>query len=312
VAMTTLEARRRAGSGGAMPRVVVVTRKTDYERVVDRHGTRAQARFFLASRGQDLEEAQSRHDRFQRALRHVVGSIPLSWRRANVRRAELDRFLFEPADTIVVVGQDGLVANAAKYLDGQSVIGVNPVPGYFEGVLVNHTPGDVAELLPATVYGEAERELRTMARVTLDDGQALCALNEVFVGHRTHQSARYRITFGQQTERHSSSGLIITTGTGATGWAKSITRQHREPPLLPSPTDHWLTFLVREPWPSVATGTALAGGVVAPETPLTLVSELNDGGVIFGDGIESDCLAFRWGLSATIAPAEKKLALIRT
>jgi NAD kinase len=64
-----------------------------------------------------------------------------------------------------------------------------------------------------------------MAHARLDDGQQLLALNEIFVGHRTHQSARYRIRpADEQEERHSSSGVIVSTGTGATGWARSIQR----------------------------------------------------------------------------------------
>lgn len=41
-------------------------------------------------------------------------------------RGDLDRFLFEPDDIVLALGQDGLVANVAKYLDGQPVIGSNP------------------------------------------------------------------------------------------------------------------------------------------------------------------------------------------
>ena len=42
-------------------------------------------------------------------------------------RGDLDRFLFEPDDLVVIVGQDGLVANVSKYLDGQPVVGINPI-----------------------------------------------------------------------------------------------------------------------------------------------------------------------------------------
>ena len=62
--------------------------------------------------------------------------MPADWRQALVRRADLDRFLFGPEDVVVAVGQDGLVANVAKYLDGQPVLGVNPAPDLYDGVLV--------------------------------------------------------------------------------------------------------------------------------------------------------------------------------
>src|SRR5690606_19622356 len=98
-------------------------------------------------------------------------------------RELLDRFLFEPEDVVVALGQDGLVANVAKYLAGQPVIGVNPDPGRYDGVLVRNPPQAVADLLDAAVAGRARVERRTMAAASLDDGQHLIALNEVFIGH---------------------------------------------------------------------------------------------------------------------------------
>jgi len=42
------------------PRAVFVTRETDFELLVARHGTREQSRFFLETRGQRLEDAERR------------------------------------------------------------------------------------------------------------------------------------------------------------------------------------------------------------------------------------------------------------
>ena len=80
-----------------------------------------------------------------------------------------------------MVGQDGLVANVAKYLSGQPVIGIDPEPDRNAGVLVTHAPTDAAELLRSTTSIEE----RAMVRASLDDGQRLLALNEIFVGPAT-------------------------------------------------------------------------------------------------------------------------------
>ena len=85
-----------------------------------------------------------RHHRTRRALAEVAAAVPLQWRQARVERADLDRFLFAPEDVVVVVGQDGLVANAAKYLAGQPVVGIDTDPGRNPGVLVRHRPADAA------------------------------------------------------------------------------------------------------------------------------------------------------------------------
>jgi len=290
------------------PRAVFVTRETDYELLLARHATRGQAKFFLGTRGQDIDVLEERHRQLHAALHAARAAVPGDWRQASVARADLDRFLFAPEDVVVVVGQDGLVANVAKYLDGQPVLGLNPAPDLYDGVLVRIPLARFPSLLPASVAGAAPAERRTMVEARLDNGERLLALNEVFVGHHSHQSARYRIACGDAAEDQSSSGLIVASGTGATGWARSITEATRTPMPL-DPQEHAVAFFVREPFPSVATGTSLRVGKLAA-APLAVTSRMNDGGVIFADGIEQDFLAFDWGRGVTLGPAAQTLHLV--
>jgi NAD kinase len=179
----------------AKPRLVIVHRRTELQELLDRHATRGQAEFFLRTRGRSLQDVQERHDRITAALATVRAAIPSEWRQAEVERTDLSRFLLTPEDIIAVVGQDGLVANAAKYLNGQPVIGIDPEPGANPGVLVRHAPAAVAKLLnKAATAGPVQWNCAELATVTafLDDGQELSALNEVFIGHASHQSARYQ------------------------------------------------------------------------------------------------------------------------
>lgn len=291
------------------PRAVVVTRPTELEELLARHATRGQAAFFLEQRGQNLGVIEADHARVLDAVAAVSQAIPIRWRRARIERAELSRFVFEPGDIVVAVGQDGLVANVAKYLDGQLVVGVNPDRGRFDGVLVRHAPRAVRKLLPSAAAERLEIEERTMVTAELDDGQRLVALNEIYLGHRTHQSSRYRLAWGHASERHSSSGLICATGTGATGWARSICLRREGAPPLPGPGDPAVAFLVREAFPSRATGTELVSGVVSGSDRLEVISEMNHDGVIFGDGIEGDRIDFHWGMSASVGVAPRALRL---
>lgn len=290
------------------PRVVVVTRPSEYQLLLAQHGTREQARFFLRTRAQAIEPIQAAHEAFSQARHQVLGAIPTSWRQAAIERSDLHRFLFEPSDLVVAIGRDGLVANVAKYLHGQTVIGIDPAPGHNAGVLVRHRPEHAGKLLQAGARGRLRVEARTKVHVELDDGQSLIALNELFIGHPSHQSARYRITCAAGSERHSSSGVVVTTGTGATGWARSIVRERLDTVALPGPTDPALVFFVREAWPSPTTGTTLTQGRIEPGEALELTSELDEG-VVFGDGIEADRLEFRWGMRARIRVAEQRLRL---
>ena len=297
-------------SATVTPRAVVVTRPTEYEALLVRHGTREQARFFLEQRGRSLQEVSDRHARRDAALQTVSSGVPMRWRRTRVDRADLDRFVFGPEDVVVVVGQDGLVANVAKYLTGQPVLGVNPDRELHDGVLVRHDAVAATGLLAATADGQARVESRTMVQATLDDGQRLLALNEIFVGQRTHQSALYRIRWQGHEERQSSSGLIVSTGTGATGWARSIAGQAPPAFELPGPTQTRLAFFGREPVPSRSTGTAIQRGLVAEGESIEISSEMNELGTVFGDGIEADRLDFRWGMRLTVGIAGNRLNLI--
>ncbi|MEI8410312.1 MULTISPECIES: hypothetical protein [unclassified Kribbella] len=290
------------------PRAVLVHRATELTELVARHGTRQQAGFFLAGRGRDLAELDARHQAQQDALAMVSAAIPLDWRRAVAERNDLDRFGFGPEDVVIAVGQDGLVANVAKYLDGQPVIGVDPEPGRNPGVLVPHEPAAIADLLRTDLSAAAE--LRTMVAAGTDDGQRLLALNEVYVGHRTHQSARYRLRSPDALEeRQSSSGLLVGTGTGSTGWCRSAWQERHSPLTLPTATESTLSWFVREAWPSPATGTSCTEGLLKTDQQLTVIAESDL--VVFGDGIESDTLALSWGQRLDLSVAETRLHLVR-
>ena len=293
-----------------VPRAVLVERPSEYDELLARHATHEQVRFFLSQRGRALDEVLERHAALAATHRAVLGAVPADWRTATVLRADLDRFLFEPGDLVLALGQDGLVANVAKYLDGQPVIGLNPDPEHVPGVLVRNPPAAAGDLIADLARGAARVEERTMARALLDDGQEVLALNEIFVGHATHQSARYTIALGERSERQSSSGVIAATGTGATGWAASINRGLARPLALPGPQEPALAFFVREAWPSTVTGTTLTAGRLTAAEHLTITCELGEGGTVFGDGIEADHVAVDWGQRIELGAASRTLRLV--
>ncbi|MCC7509542.1 MAG: hypothetical protein IT464_09220 [Planctomycetes bacterium] len=300
-----------------LPRIVVITRPTPLDMLLRRFGTQDNARFYVESRGQDFARVLHIHELQQQAVTAVLRAIPAEQRRAQVSRDDLDRFLFNRDDVVFAIGQDGLVPNVAKYLDGHTLVGFNPDPATVGGLLCRFTPAESAAVIAALnagTLGGFVLERRTMVVAVREDGQQLLALNELFIGHHSHQSAKYRISVSGpdsvQSERHSSSGVIVSTGTGATGWTASIVKQRGIAQPLPAATERRLAYMVREPWPSIATGTEVNFGFVTEGETLTLSSEMEEGGVVFGDGIEADFIEFNEGQTITVRLADRTLNLL--
>ena len=173
-----------------------------------------------------------------------------------------------------------------------------------------------------TAADQREHQAVTMAKATLNDSQVLYAVNDLFIGPKTHTSARYEIQSGKHKEVQSSSGVIVSTGLGSTGWMKSIVTgsigiaagmQHTQADFsyrAASWDSDNLQFAVREPFPSRSSEAGLVFGIVSARQPLLLSSFMPENGVIFSDGIEADFLEFNSGAKATIAVAEKQGRLI--
>jgi hypothetical protein len=292
------------------PRAVLVHRRTELDELIERHATRGQAAFFLSARGRSIDEVEQRDRAVKAAIGSVSAAVPADWRRALVERADLPRWTFDAGDIVVIVGQDGLVANVARYLSGQPVIGINPDPQINPGVLVPHSPAAASALLADTGAGPGRyrTQERVMVQAAVDDGQVLIALNEIFIGQPTHQTARYTLMAGGRAERQASSGLIVCTGTGATGWGRSAWLERHSAVDLPAPADQRLAWFVREAWPSPVTGTSCTEGTVGAGQSVDVSAE-SDGLVAFGDGIECDSVTLSWGqrVSVSLAPATLRL-----
>lgn len=304
-------------------RLVLVTRQTELEALIERFQTRSQAEFYLKQAGHDFDAIQHRHAVYAAALTRVRAAIPAGTKVQVLDRRTLPQYGFDARDVVVTLGQDGLVANVAKYLDGQPLLAVNPDPETIDGILLPIAVPAFGQVLNRTLAKTAEIKAVTMAEVRLSDGQVLRAVNDLFFGAASHASARYRIKLGRKFEEQSSSGLIVSTGVGSTGWLRSlyagalaITRQlHPDLPDLPEPMPmSWdaqeLAFNVREPWPSLTTGASLVSGLLTPRQSLTLTSRMPDGGVIFGDGMQADYLPFNAGVTAHVGIASTRLQLV--
>ena len=306
-------------------KIILVTRKTRLEGLVERFNTLGQAKFYIEHSGGDFALYEREHTAYVNALSKLRTALQRLAKMQEIERGFLPNFLFAPEDVIVTIGIDGLVVNTAKYLDGQPVVAVNPDHAHIDGILL---PFNIQTAIPAVqkiLKGEVQARQISMAEATLNDSQTLLAFNDLFIGAKTHVSARYKIRQQDQEEHHSSSGIIVSTGVGSSGWLSSLfnmangmyevfSRDKEHAIVLPPMRLQWesdqLVFVVREPFVSKTSGAEIVSGLVSPASPLVIESEMADGGVIFSDGVEADFLPFNSGAIATINLAKKKTNLV--
>src|SRR5207247_452981 len=182
----------------------------------------SQARFYIEHQGADFSDYFREDETYHRALSEVQAVLAQVGRVQIVDRGFLPNFVFAPDDTVVTLGQDGLVANTLKYLNGQPVVGVNPDPTRWDGPLLPFRLRDLAKVLPDVFTNRRPTRTVTMAQARLNTGQTMYAVNDLFIGPKSHGSARYTIQLGTASEMHSSSGVIVSTGLGSTGWLRSL------------------------------------------------------------------------------------------
>ena len=304
-------------------RLVVVRRRTRLDELIARFNTRGQARFYIEHSAEgtgNFAEYEAEHEAYERSLELVYRATDVGLPRHVIDRDLVPTYTFGDMDVVVAVGQDGLVANVAKYALERPLVGVNPDPERFDGVLLPFLADHCAAAVASVLDGRATVRRVTLAEARLTDGQRLLAFNDLFIGARSHVSARYALQRGAAREAQSSSGVLVSTGAGSTGWISSVFNMAAGVtalaggmggrPIRLEWDDPRLLFAVREPFVSRHSSAEHIAGILEANETLQLQSMMPTGGVIFSDGIESDFLSFDSGAIATIGASSRAASLV--
>ena len=304
-------------------KIILIKRKTRLEELVHRYNTIEQAKFVIEHSGSDFSDYVLEDQNYKRVITSITAVLEKISYVQILEREYISTYIFGRDDIVVAVGQDGLVANVLKYLDEQPLLGVNPDAKRYDGVLLPFRPEDLEKVMTEVIHNERKFKEVTLARVDLNDGQFLLGVNDIFIGPKSHTSAQYILSQNEAKERQSSSGIIISTGLGATGWLKSILAGalkimesccDREIELTQREAFNWnsdfLYYTVREPYPSKWTSANMVFGKIEGHSLLKIQSLMPENGVIFSDGMESDYLHFNSGSEATISVAGHKGRLV--
>ena len=299
-----------------MNKVILVTRKTRLEDLIRKYNTAEQAKFYIEHLGADFSDYIREDEAYKKAVSAVMQAAKTYARVQRIDRDFLPNMIFGRQDIVIAVGQDGLVANILKYLDGQPLIGINPEPDRWDGGLLPFEAEDTERVLLQVLKGSGNVREITMALARTRDGQTMLAVNDLFVGQKTHVSARYDISWNDRQESQSSSGSIISTGLGSSGWYRSVMAQasgiaeYFGAPRFLSRGLAWeeraLSFVVREPFPSRRTQAGIVYGRLSEQDTFRVVSQMPENGVVFSDGMESDAIEFNAGTEITVEVAPKR------
>ncbi len=301
-------------------KIIIVTRKTRLAELIERFNTRGQVKFYLDHAGADFSEYEAEDSIYNRALDSIREQLQIGLKLQTVERQIVPTLVISEKDILVTVGQDGLVANTAKYAGKQPIVAVNPDTSRFDGVLLPFTEQQAGAAVAAVLEGRAKVKEVTLAEAVLADGQRLLAFNDLFIGAASHISARYRIEHKKHGEEQSSSGIIVSTGAGSTGWLSSVFNMadgvsrafggSGPRPVVLRPEDKRLIFAVREPFKSRHSQAGITAGTIENGENLGIKSRMPMNGVIFSDGMESDFLQFNSGATVSIGPATQRARLV--
>lgn len=298
---------------------IIVKNKTRLESLIERFNTKAQAKFYIERLGGNFEDYEIEHETFHNSLVSLQTQLSKSIKNKTVERVYLPSFIFSEKNLIIVIGQDGLVANTAKYSNNCPIIAVNPDKERYDGILLPFDTTNFLNGVENVIKNQYNSRTVRFAEAKLNDGQRLLAFNDLFIGASSHISAHYKISFNSKTEEHSSSGLIVSTPAGSTGWLSSIFNmaygvtnlfEKNLKPKRPKLKDSELLFAVREPFQSIRTQTGITTGIIRNQNHLKIESLMPTSGVIFSDGIETDFLKFNSGSIATIGIAPETAKLV--
>ena len=302
---------------------IVVINKTRLESLIERFNTKAQARFYIEHSGGVFQDYEDEHETFHRSLETVVQSMQDELKIKVVERKFVPNFLFSEKDMVVVVGQDGLVANVAKYVKELPILAINPDSSRYDGILLPFNMNNFALGWRRLLDNKATLKEVTLAEARTNDGQHLLAFNDFFIGPASHTSARYKITHGRKSEQQSSSGIIVCTGAGSTGWMSSVINMANgvtgafgrgKNPLNTSLNmkwdTNWLAFAVREPFQSKHSTIKVSAGVISRAEKLIVESYMPSNGIVFSDGVEADFIHFNSGTTVEIGVAGERAFLV--
>ena len=262
------------------PRVLVVYKKSTYQRYVGREQARLQE--LIEHSDVSVEGLLHEHEIHQATLLRAKNAL-----RDLGARAVL-RYRPEPMpeegtwDLIVTLGGDGTLLWASHLADSSTpMLAINSAPDTSVGYFCAGDGHDVDEVLAQALAGSLKSS--RLARMRVDVGDNVISarvLNDALYCHESPAAtSRYILKYGGDQERQMSSGVWVGPAAGSTAALHSAGGK-----VLPAGSQK-IQFVIREPYRGVGNRYRLVKGMVAPGESLEITSRMTKGRV-FLDGTQ--------------------------
>jgi len=198
------------------------------------------------------------------------------------RRVNFTKAMVKNRDLVITVGGDGTFLKAAHYIGDTPIFSVSSDVRYNEAFYARATQKDFNKKFEKLLKGKFKITKIPRLQAKLN-GKIIpfLAVNEVFVGSKhPYHTSRYWITINGKKEFQKSSGVIIATRSGSTGWAKSASRKSLNIPK------NGFGYVIREPYIGRLTKSKLLGGALSKNDVVKIISSLH-GGIVVIDSSES-------------------------
>jgi hypothetical protein len=127
---------------------------------------------------------------------------------------------FQQSDLIISLGGDGQLLDVARYAIGKLILPIKS-SSHSKGYLTTTDKLSVEEKLMRVTEDDFNVMNRTMLKGSImyqDQMITSYALNDIFVGDYNNGSSKNLLSFDGKWYKQRSSGIVVTTGTGSTGW----------------------------------------------------------------------------------------------
>lgn len=220
-------------------------------------------------------------------------------------RDKLSKIQFKGKDLVIAVGGDGTFLRTAHFVNTQLLFGVNSEPKSKEGFFMKADKGNFEAKLRKVLAGNIRIKILPRLEASINNKRiGIFAMNEFYAGpKKAYHAAKYLINVGNKSERHKSSGILVTTPAGSYSWAKSCCGKS-----LPLDSENF-QYVVREPYQGkIFRDYKLAYGMLRKGENVQIISEMLDG-VIVADSVSKE-YAFREGSTAKIGLSDKSIRVV--